>query len=365
MIFDKLYYKILENKKIKESGKQLSIIPPFPRLAKVFPGIEKGKYWIITSNSGIGKTKFSKFFCITSVYNFIKINPTYKVKVMYFALEETKEDFWLSFISTMLYEKFNIDINPSALKSLGSYTITDDVLDKIKECQQVVDELSTIVDVIDYIHNPTGIYKYIKGYFDNPEIGEYTYDEVNMDGKKMQLISGYKHKEDIHYIGIYDHTLLLSPETINGEKLDLWGTIGHFSKEYALKTFCKRYNMTSIVVVQQVAAQEKQEYYKGESIETKLEPSLDGFAGNKTIQQEADLVLGLFAPVRYGITQYRGYDILKLKDKFRVLKVLKDRNYGLANSYIPMFFNGSTNYFSELEPSEEFKKCPNLYNNYV
>ncbi len=52
-MFDKVYKKIVENKEIKESGKQLSITPPFPRLAKKFPGFEKGKMIEITASSGI------------------------------------------------------------------------------------------------------------------------------------------------------------------------------------------------------------------------------------------------------------------------------------------------------------------------
>lgn len=52
-MFDKVFNKILQNKEIKESGRQLSIKPPFPRLAEKFPGFEKGKLIEITAASGI------------------------------------------------------------------------------------------------------------------------------------------------------------------------------------------------------------------------------------------------------------------------------------------------------------------------
>lgn len=362
-MFDSIFKKITDNKQAKESGKQLSITPPFPRLAKQFPGFEKGKYFIYTASSGIGKTKFTKFFAITSVYNFLKLNPDYKVKLWYFALEESIEDFWLSFVSTMLYEKFEIELSPAQLKSLGEYLITDEQLEKVKQCQEFVDELCKFVEVYDSISNPTGIYKTVRSYFENPEIGEYEYTEIN--NGKDKIITGYKHKEDVHYFVITDHAGLLQPESINGEKLDLWGTIGHFSKEYMLKGFCKRFGITSILVQQQVAAQEKQEFYKGETIEQKLQPSLEGLSDNKTTQREADMVIGLFAPARYGITQYRGYDITKFQDRFRTMIILKDRNYGLANSYIPLYFNGASNYFEELPYYEEFRKNPKLYEEYI
>lgn len=263
----------------------------------------------------------------------------------------------------MLYEKFRIELSTPQLKSLGKYTISENELAKIKECQEYVNELSSFVDVQDSISNPTGIYKHIRNYFENPEIGEYTYEYIN-DGKD-KISTGYKHKEDIHYFTVVDHVGLCQPETINGYKMDLWETIGHLSKEYMLKGFCKRFGITSILVQQQVAASEKQEFYKGETIEQKLEPSLEGLSDNKTTQREADVVWGLFAPARYGITQYRGYDITKFNDKFRTIKVLKDRHYGMANMYINCYFNGASNYFSELEPAENFKKDPTLYDKYL
>ena len=52
-MFDKIFNKIKQNKELKESGKQLSIIPPFPRLAEKFPGFEKSKLIEITANSGV------------------------------------------------------------------------------------------------------------------------------------------------------------------------------------------------------------------------------------------------------------------------------------------------------------------------
>ena len=78
-----------------------------------------------------------------------------------------------------------------------------------------------------------------------------------------------------------------------------------------------------------------------------------------------DLVLGLFAPARYRIPMYRGYDILKLKDRYRSLIFLKDRHYGLANTYVHLYFNGASNYFEELPLAEEFKKNPKLYEKYI
>ena len=105
---------------------------------------------------------------------------------------------------------------------------------------------------------------------------------------------------------------------------------------------------------QQTAEKEKQEYnFKGKSIDEKLEPSLDGLANNKETQRDADLILGFFSPTRYGINSYHGYDITKLKDKFRAILFLKDRRYGLANARLFCYFDGATNVMNELPSAKD------------
>lgn len=280
---------------------------------------------------------------------------------MYFALEETEEEFWLSFISVMLYEKFNIELSTAQLKSLGNFTVSNENLIKIKQCQDFVNELAQFVEVIDYIHNPFGIYKHVRDYFESKtnKLGEYTYETIN-EGKD-RITTGYKHFTDTHYFVITDHISLLTNENGNSD----YQTLGHFSKEYCLKGFCKRFNCTTINIHQQNAEGQTLEFFKGETIEQKLEPSLSNVANNRETIRDCDLVLGLFAPARYKIAMYRGYDITKLQNKYMALLFLKDRHYGLGNSYVHMYFNGASNYFEELPLAEEFKKNPKLYDKYI
>lgn len=95
----------------------------------------------------------------------------------------------------------------------------------------------------------------------------------------------------------------------------------------------------------------------GESVIAKLVPSLDKLANNKEVGRNYFILLGLFAPERYGIAGYLGYDITKLRDNFRELSIIKNR-LGTPNLKLPLYFNGATNTFIELPPpkSEECKK---------
>lgn len=284
-VFNKLYDKIKINKEKKENNEITSIASPFNRLNDRFPGWEKGIYTIISASSGVGKTKLTKFLIINSVYKFIKDNPKAKVKVFYFALEESKEEFWLSLLSSVLYEEYSISLSNADLKSLGRYTVSEDLLEKIMACRAVIEELEQFIEVNDHVSNPYGIYRTVRNYFENPEIG-HTITTIALDNGKEIPIDYKYNDENLYVFVVTDHISLLTCEAVNGQKQTLHEAMGHFSKEYCLKGFCKRYKCITINVQQQSAEKEKQEFFQGQTIEQKLEPSLDGLANNKETSRD-------------------------------------------------------------------------------
>ncbi len=284
-IFNQLYDSIEKNIIKKESDGYTSILCPFDRLSKRFPGWVKGTYSIITASSGIGKTKFTKFFTVTSIYDFVKQNPYIKVKIFYFALEESKETFWLSMLSTILSDRYGIYLSPQELLSLGRYNLHRDILNKIKAVQEEIDLMEQNVEVIDNVFNPYGIYKKVRDYFDNPELGEF--EKIQTDNGVLN--GKFKYKDEDQYVFVItDHISLLVPDS-NGkfnQQNNLHDAMNYFSQEYCLKQMCKRLNCVVINIQQQSAAKEAQEFHKGQTIEKKLEPSLDGLADNKLTQRD-------------------------------------------------------------------------------
>lgn len=338
-IFNSLLETIETNKKAKEDGKVTSLLFPFERLSQKFPGWERGHYYCITAATSVGKTKLTKFLAVISVYKFVKEHPEIDYKILYFALEESREEFWLSMISSLLYEMYEITLSLAQLKSLGNYTLDDDTLLKIKQCKQWVDDMSSKVDVIDHVYNGYGIYKHVHDWHleNGSEVGGSVEEKI---GKKYVPAN-----PNLWAFVIVDHISLLTPE--KGESL--YEAIGKFSKHYCLKHFVKKLNCVTIAVQQQDMTNDKQEYHQGQSIDEKLEPSIPGLANCKETARDYHFIMALFSPVRYSITRHRGYDIKILKDRYVSLKILKDRHYGLANKYIPLYFNGATTFYSELE----------------
>lgn len=335
----------------------------FPNLAKHVPGIAKGFYYIVTASSGIGKTQFTKKLFVTDVYKYVKEHPekNIKLKIIYFALEESKEEFMLSLISNRLYTEYNIDISSLELRSFTNQ-LPDEIINKIVESSEYFKDFEKYVEVVDTVYNPTGLYKYVKEYANNN--GTHHYKEMEFGGKKEKIYSHYvPHDDNEFVIVITDHVSLLQEERDPHTKLMLskHSTIGKWSADYCKHKICKEFGYTVVNVQQQAAEKEKQEFYKGNSIEAKLEPSLDGLADNKLTQRDAYIVLGLFAPDRYEVKRHLKYEIDKLGDNYRSVKILKNR-VGVPNLKSALFFNGKVNDFFEL-PHYDSVLMEEIYHN--
>src|SRR5690606_33399785 len=109
-----------------------------------------------------------------------------------------------------------------------------------------------------------------------------------------------------------------------------------------------KYNYTIVGVQQQAADSEKQQYTnQGESIIDKLKPSQDSLGDCRLVGRDVNLMIGLFAPSRYKISKYEGYDISRLKDHYRELLILLNRDgSGFCSDHL--LFHGAVNYFREL-----------------
>ena len=97
----------------------------------------------------------------------------------------------------------------------------------------------------------------------------------------------------------------------------------------------------------------------------KIRPTMAGLSDSKYTAKDCNLMLGITNPFSYEIAEYLGYDITKLRGNARFLEVVLNRD-GESNDMVPLFFDGATNYFSELPPlkdSNAMNKIINHINN--
>ena len=81
------------------------------------------------------------------------------------------------------------------------------------------------------------------------------------------------------------------------------------------------------------------------------------FAESSQTQNDADVVLALFDPMRYKVTDPSGYDLNKLKDDFgakyfRSLRLIKN-SYGSDDVRIGLAFLGDIGMFKELPKKKD------------
>lgn len=360
-------YEVLYEQEKQGIVNGVPLKPFLPAFSRYLPAIQKGNQFLVTANSGVGKTQITKFLFAIVPYLYSKINPNYKYKVLWFALEESKQEFFDSIMLYFTEQKYQKRLNMHILQNVDeSCKLNPDIIQMLESNKQEMEDFFTNVEIIDTISNPYGIYKHCRAY--SEKIGKHHYvtkefEKTNKDGSKVLDVTGspvteqvevYSHYENTsneHVIVVVDHISLLSQE----KQFKSWyETIEHYSTEYCRKQMSKHWGFTVVNVQQQASDKEKQQYtVKGESIEDKLEPSLDGLGDIKITQRDCHVVLGLFAPDRYGIKSHKDYNTEFLGDNYRSISILKNR-YGSANVKKGLLFDGATLRFEELPPAKEF-----------
>lgn len=355
--------EIHQNRIRRENGLVNSIPFGMPRLEQYIPGIQRKNYTIITANSGVGKSKLAKYLYVISAINFILANPQMgiKLKIFYFCLEESKKAFIQSIKAYKLHDVFGIRIDVKLMRSLTG-TLSADIEEKLESLRPWFEKFEEHVEVIDHIRKPYPIYHHVQTWLEAN--GTWTYKEipVTIDGvPTVQRVKNFFiYNDDNQYVEVIaDHISLLQPEKSMKNKHE---ALTMYSSEYCI-ALRDKYYCTIVNVQQQAAEQEKKQFtYKGQSIEVKLEPSLDGLGDNKLTQRDADEVFGLFAPDRYEIDEHRGYNIRILQDNYRSLSLLKTRD-GMPNTRIGLFFDGAVNLFQELPKKEHMDN--DVYQSYL
>jgi hypothetical protein len=365
-IFKNVKKEIKKNKQVRLDGGYTCI--PFvllPKLGKIVPGIEQEKYYLVTANSKVGKTKLADFLFVYNPYEFAtKYESDIKVKIFYFSLEVSKEEKISQYYSYRLYKDHNIVISPEKLKSrFENYILEDDIETLIDTYDEEMEKFESMVEFIDNVKNPYGIYKHVRNHaFKNGThydingkaipLSDLMSDDTQVRDKANLSIHRYEpHNPNEYVIIVVDHLSLLHPE----RGADLWNTIFSFSSKYCL-AMRDRWRYIPVVIQQQAADQEKQQFtFKGDSIVAKLRPSPDGLADCKLTQRDVNAMFGLFAPHRYKIANYEGYDIDRLGDNYREFLVMLNRS-GSGFTHIDLYFNGAVNFFKELPLSGEIKE---------
>lgn len=294
---------IKQNVDTATRGNYNCIPNPIGKFKPYIPGIYKGQMITITAGTGVGKSQFTKYLCLEAVK--FAVAKKYKLKIVWFALEETKTNFTLSIMSNRL-SKEGILKSPLDLMSYTG-TLDKDVLDILIKNERYFEIFDSYVKVIDDIFDVDSIISYIN------KIGEAS-------------------DPDTHYLFVLDHLSLIEGSESRHANMQKYS-------EYFRKIASKKYNFSSIIVQQQSADSESTENFKYD----RMEPSLTNLADNRLVARDAMLIYGLFAPKRYNLKRYDNFSENEIRTDLRSVMVLKNRD-GLATLKTYSSFDGYLNF---------------------
>ena len=223
-IYNHALHVIKENRRRRTEGLHNSIPFTFSRFNRVIPGIQKSNYTLLSAGTGIGKSKFAKqAYCYDAV-DFVIKNPEsgVKLKIFWFALEESKEAFMHSMMVMWLYREKGIYCPIKNLKSMNFSDDNEDVIPQeyinmleSDEAQRWAQKFLKYIEVIDDIRHPTGIYSHIKEFCE--ENGQWSMKEKEFNiGKEIVVKEVHDrfipNDPELYVLTVIDHISCVSTE---------------------------------------------------------------------------------------------------------------------------------------------------------
>lgn len=317
-------------------GKNGGIPMGFDRLNR-YVGIRKGMYYLVGGLTGSGKTSFIDDAFVLNPVDWAMskegIASGIKVKVWYRSMERSRTYKMAKWVARKIFLDQGIIIPVGKL--LGwTETMTKDEHDLFLYYEDYINHLSEIVTIIDGPENPVGIAKDLKKYALErgkiEQLDEYNKIYVPDDPNEITMV-------------VIDHIGLLKLTTTQPTKKQ---AIDKMSDE--LRYARDFYGYSPVVVSQFNRDISNPARIKNGDVE----PQLEDFAESSSTQNDADVVLALFDPMRYKVSDPSGYDVDKLKDEFgakyfRSLRLIKN-SYGEDDVRIGLAFLGQIGMFKEL-----------------
>lgn len=324
--------RILQNKQDFDAGNVKFIPCSIERFNTQFPGVRKGDYISFTGNTSSGKTTLTKKIAVFDSIEYA-ISTGLDLKILYFGLEESEEEFDYTLLSYLIRKYYNIRYNILDFEYVTGKLKQED-LQKIEEVQDTFQLWKSYIHYYDNVYHPYSIYSKIKEFAESR--GEFV--KTNPEHKSWDTYVPFNLNEFI--ICIVDHISLVLPEKQHNNQLDIaMKDMSFYLRQYVSKKF----KYTAISVHQQMAMNEDLDHVK----EKYWMPTLQGLADNKRIGRDYLTVIGIGNPKRYGINSFGNYSQIGEYNGFLRFLVIRKQRYGPVDDYMPIFFDGKTGWLKE------------------
>jgi len=316
------------------TGRNNGIPMGFNRLNR-YIGIRKSMYFLVGGLTGSGKTSFIDDAFVLNPFDWYisQKDPGVKLRIIYRSMERSRTYKLAKWVSRKIFIDQGIIIPVSKLLGWNE-KMTKDEHDLFLMYEDYIQRMDDVITIIDGPENAVGVAKELKAHaLQNGRI-----EQVDEFNKRY-----FPNNENEITIVIIDHIGLLKTtkdQTTKKQAIDKMSDELRYARDF--------YGYTPVVVSQFNRDISNPIRIKNGDVE----PQLEDFAESSQTQNDADVVLALFDPMRYKVADPSGYDLNKLKDQygakyFRNLRLIKN-SYGEDDVRIGLGFMGQIGMFKEL-----------------
>jgi len=342
-----IFENVLSNIDKGKIGENIGLNIGLPNAIEYIPNLQKENLYLIGGETSTGKSAF--------VYNHFLYHPyedwyknhkeTINFKVFVWSMEMSKDIVITKAICRKIFLDYKILVDVNYILSRGKNRINDEIYNLVLQTRKYFEELEDRVIILP-AENPTGVQKLLLKYLNNNgKIITKILKIKNKDGNEetIEVFDRYdSNHPDQYIVAIIDHLALLKKERGFSKK-----EVMDKMTEYLIDL---RNNFKIIpVLVQQLNRDlsSTERFRQG-----RISPQLSDFKETSDSTDAANYVLALFSPMRYDLTEYKGYNIERLKNRFRMLSILKSRD-GVTDVCKGLAFLGEIGMFKEMPKSSD------------
>lgn len=331
--FSRLYTEI----KRGIEGKNEGIPMGFSRLNK-YIGLRKSMYYLIGGNTGSGKTSFIDDAYVLNPFDWWYANKDkteIKLHIIYRSMERSRNYKLAKWLARKIFLDTGIEIQVSKLMGWNQdEKLSPEELKIIESYEDYMNALEECVEIIDGAENPIGIstdlQKYALKHGKIKEVDAYNKVYIPNDPNLLTIVV-------IDHIGLLKTTKSLATKK---QAIDKMSDEIRYARDF--------YGFSAVVVSQFNRSISNPMRIKAGDVE----PQLEDFKESSSTQDDADVILTLFDPIRYNVQDPSGYDLERLRDQhgakyFRSIAIKKN-SYGEDDIRIGMAFMGAIGLFKEL-----------------
>lgn len=321
-------------------GRNNGIPMGFDRLNR-YIGIRKSMYTLVGGLTGSGKTSFIDDAYVLNPFDWYisKANTTdIKLKVIYRSMERSRTYKFAKWVCRKIFLDHGIIIPVPKLLGWTS-KMTKDEHDLFLMYEDYVERMKDVITIIDGPENPIGIAKQLRDVAEENgeihEVDKYNKVYVPNNDNAITLVV-------VDHIGL---TKTTKDQTTKKQAIDKLSDEMRYARDF--------YGYSPVLVSQFNRDISSPMRIKNGDVE----PQLEDFADSSSTQNDADVVIALFDPMRYKVEDPSGYQLDKLKDDFgakyfRSLRLIKN-SYGEDDVRIGLGFLGQIGMFKELKKMKE------------